>query len=60
MSEYEFTLQHLIKIIRSSDLDTNAKQILIYRMIETFELTESYIEDKKQREIQKQFVKEID
>lgn len=60
MSEYDFILQQLIKIVRSSELDTRSKQIITYRLIETFELTEEYIKDKQERETQKSFVKEID
>ena len=60
MSEYDFILQQLIKIVRSSELDTRSKQIITYRLIETFELTEEYIKDKQERERQKSFVKEID
>ena len=60
MSEYDFILQQLIKIVRSSELDTRSKQIITYRLIETFELTEEYIKEKQERERQKTFKKEID
>jgi hypothetical protein len=60
MSEYDFMLNKLIKIIRASDLDSLAKQILIHRLIETFELTETYVEEKRYQENQKKFVKEVD
>ena len=60
MSEYDFILQQLIKIVRSSELDTRSKQIITYRLIETFELTEEYIKEKQERERQKTFKKEVD
>ena len=60
MSEYDFILQQLIKIVRASELDTRSKQIITYRLNETFELTEEYIKDKQERERQKTFRKEVD
>lgn len=60
MSEYEFVLGHLLKVLRASELDNRAKQIMAYRIIEIFELTETYLNEKKAREHQKTFVKDIE
>ena len=60
MSEYDFILQQLIKIVRSSELDNRSKQIITYRLIETFELTEEYVKEKQEKERQKTFRKEVD
>lgn len=60
MSEYEFILGQLVRVIRASDLDDLAKDILIPQTVIMFEEVQSFILEKEQEERQKQFAKQID